>query len=57
VALAIAQLEAEGKIDMYRPVIDNLPEFAGTNLDGIRDVGNVLLNVEKRDGRRCVGHG
>ena len=55
VALAIAQLEAEGKIDMDRQVIDYLPKFVGTNLDGSKDDGNVPLNVEKRDGQRCLG--
>ena len=36
VALVMAQMEAEGKIDMNKQVIDYLPEFAGSNWDGIK---------------------
>jgi CubicO group peptidase (beta-lactamase class C family) len=48
VALVIAQLEAEGKIDMSRPVIDYLPEFAGTNWDGITmiDAANMATALQ-----------
>jgi CubicO group peptidase (beta-lactamase class C family) len=36
VALVIAQLEAEGKIDMNKEVVEYLPDFKGTNWDGIK---------------------
>jgi hypothetical protein len=48
VALVIAQLEAEGKIDMSRPMIDYLPEFDGTNWDGITmiDAANMATALQ-----------
>jgi len=35
VGLIIAQLEAEGKIDMQKEVVDYVPELKGTNWDGV----------------------
>ena len=35
VGLILAMLEDEGKIDMSRPVVDYVPELAGTNWDGV----------------------
>ena len=35
VGLVIAHLKAEGKIDMEKEVVQYLPEFKGSNLDGI----------------------
>lgn len=48
VALVIAQLEAEGKIDMNKDVTDYLPEFKGTNWDGIKmiDAANMATALQ-----------
>jgi len=48
VALVIAQLEAEGKIDMDKAVVDYLPEFKGTNWDGITmlDAANMATALQ-----------
>ncbi|MGD8269649.1 MAG: serine hydrolase domain-containing protein, partial [Desulfobacterales bacterium] len=48
VALVIAQMEAEGKIDMSKEVIDYIPEFKGTNWDGIKmiDAANMATALQ-----------
>jgi len=48
VGLVIAQLEAEGKIDMDKEVVEYLPEFKGTNWDGISmlDAANMATALE-----------
>jgi CubicO group peptidase (beta-lactamase class C family) len=50
VGLVIAQLEAEGKIDMDREVVEYLPEFKGTNWDGIKmiDAANMATRCSWR---------
>ncbi|MGD9295172.1 MAG: serine hydrolase domain-containing protein, partial [Roseobacter sp.] len=51
VALVIAQLEAEGKIDMNKQVVEYLPEFARTNWDGITmiDAANMATGLQLED--------
>ena len=48
VGLVIAQLEAEGKIDMQKEVVDYLPEFRGSNWDGITmiDAANMATGLQ-----------
>jgi CubicO group peptidase (beta-lactamase class C family) len=48
VGLVIAQLEAEGKLDMDKQVVDYLPEFKGTNWDGISmlDAANIATALQ-----------
>ncbi len=48
VGLVIAQLEAEGKLDMDKQVVDYLPEFKGTNWDGISmlDAANMATALQ-----------
>jgi CubicO group peptidase (beta-lactamase class C family) len=48
VALVIAQLEAEGKIDMNKEVTEYLPEFKGTHWDGIKmiDAANMATALQ-----------
>jgi len=48
VGLVLAQLEAEGKIDMSKQVVEYLPEFAGTNWDGITmiDAANMATGLQ-----------
>jgi CubicO group peptidase (beta-lactamase class C family) len=48
VALVIAQMEAEGKIDMNKEVVDYIPEFKGTNWDGIKmiDAANMATALQ-----------
>jgi len=48
VGLVIAQLEAEGKIDMDKEVVYYLPEFKGTNWDGITmiDAANMATALQ-----------
>jgi len=48
VGLVIAQLEAEGKIDMNKEVTEYLPEFKGTNWDGIKmiDAANMATALQ-----------
>lgn len=44
VGLIIAQMEAEGKIDMQKQVVDYVPELKGTNWDGIKMID--AINME-----------
>ena len=48
VGLIIAQLEAEGKIDMQKEVVHYLPEFKGTAWDGIKmiDAANMATGLQ-----------
>jgi hypothetical protein len=48
VGLVIAQLEAEGKIDMEKEVVHYLPEFKGSNWDGIKmiDAANMATALQ-----------
>jgi len=48
VGLVIAQLEAEGKIDMDKKVVEYLPEFRGTNWDGVKmiDAANMATALQ-----------
>ena len=48
VGLIIAQLEAEGKIDMQKEVVEYLPEFKGTYWDGIKmiDAANMATALQ-----------
>lgn len=48
VGLVIAQMEAEGKIDMNKEVVYYLPEFKGTNWDGIKmiDAANMATALQ-----------
>lgn len=48
VGLVIAQLEEEGKIDMQKEVVDYLPEFKGSNWDGIKmiDAANMATGLQ-----------
>lgn len=48
VGLVIAQLEAEGKIDMQKEVVYYLPEFKGSNWDGITmlDAANMATGLQ-----------
>jgi CubicO group peptidase (beta-lactamase class C family) len=48
VGLIIAQLEAEGKIDMQKEVVEYLPEFKGTHWDGIKmiDAANMATALQ-----------
>ena len=48
VGLVMAQLEAEGKIDMQKEVVDYLPEFRGSNWDGIKmiDAANMATGLQ-----------
>jgi len=56
VGLVIAQLEAEGKIDMNRQVVDYLPEFKGTNWDGIRmiDAANMATALQLEETMEAI---
>jgi CubicO group peptidase (beta-lactamase class C family) len=56
VALVIAQMEAEGKIDMDRQVVDYLAEFAGTNWDGIRmiDAANMATALQLEETLKAI---
>ncbi|WP_340112725.1 serine hydrolase domain-containing protein [Maribellus mangrovi] len=48
VGLIMAQLEAEGKVDMQKEVVDYIPEFKGTNWDGIKmiDAANMATGLQ-----------
>lgn len=48
VGLVIAQLEAEGKIDMDKEVVHYLPEFKGSHWDGIKmiDAANMATALQ-----------
>ncbi|MCB1231836.1 MAG: beta-lactamase family protein [Verrucomicrobiae bacterium] len=48
VGLVMAQLEAEGKVDMQKEVVEYLPEFKGTNWDGIKmiDAANMATGLQ-----------
>ena len=48
VGLIIAQMEAEGKIDMQKQVVDYVPELKGTNWDGIKmiDAANMATGLQ-----------
>jgi CubicO group peptidase (beta-lactamase class C family) len=48
VGLVMAQLEAEGKIDMQKEVVHYLPEFKGSNWDGIQmiDAANMATGLQ-----------
>jgi len=48
VALVIAQMEAEGKIDISKDVVEYIPEFKGTNWDGIKmiDAANMATALQ-----------
>ncbi|MGJ8672438.1 serine hydrolase domain-containing protein [Rubritalea sp.] len=48
VGLIMAQMEAERKIDMQKQVVDYLPEFKGSNWDGIKmiDAANMATALQ-----------
>lgn len=48
VGLVMAQLEAEGKVDMQKEVVDYIPEFKDTNWDGIKmiDAANMATGLQ-----------
>lgn len=56
VGLVIAQLEAEGKIDMNKMVTDYLPEFKGTNWDGIKmiDAANMATALQLEETMEAI---
>lgn len=45
VGLMIAQMEAEGKIDMQKEVVDYVPELKGTNWDGVKMIDAVNMST------------
>lgn len=56
VGLVIAQLEAEGKIDMEKQVVDYLPEFKGSNWDGIKmiDAANMATGLQLEETMEAI---
>lgn len=56
VGLIIAQLEAEGKIDMQKQVVDYLPELNGSNWDGIKmiDAANMATALQLEETMEAV---
>jgi len=56
VGLVIAQLEAEGKIDMNKEVTEYLPEFKGTNWDGIKmiDAANMATALQLEETMEAI---
>jgi CubicO group peptidase (beta-lactamase class C family) len=56
VGLVIAQLEAEGKIDMNRQVVDYLPQFKGSNWDGITmiDAANMATALQLEETMEAI---
>jgi CubicO group peptidase (beta-lactamase class C family) len=56
VALVLAQLEEEGKIDMNKDVVDYLPEFKGTNWDGIKmiDAANMATALQLEETMQAI---
>jgi CubicO group peptidase (beta-lactamase class C family) len=56
VALVLAQLEEEGKIDMNKEVVDYLPEFKGTNWDGIKmiDAANMATALQLEETMEAI---
>lgn len=56
VGLIIAQMEAEGKIDMQKQVVDYLPEFRGSNWDGIKmiDAANMATALQLEETMEAI---
>jgi len=56
VGLVIAQLEAEGKIDMEKEVVHYLPEFKGSNWDGIKmiDAANMATALQLEETMEAI---
>lgn len=56
VGLVIAQLEAEGKIDMNKEVVNYLPEFKGSNWDGIKmiDAANMATALQLEETMEAI---
>ncbi len=56
VGLVVAQLEAEGKIDMNKAVVEYLPEFKGTNWDGIKmiDAANMATALQLEETMEAI---
>jgi len=56
VGLVIAQLEAEGKIDMQKEVVHYLPEFKGSNWDGIKmiDAANMATALQLEETMEAI---
>lgn len=56
VALILAQLEEEGKIDMNKEVVDYLPEFKGTSWDGIKmiDAANMATGLQLEETMEAI---
>ena len=56
VGLVIAQLEAEGKIDMNKEVVHYLPEFKGSNWDGIKmiDAANMATALQLEETMEAI---
>jgi len=56
VGLVIAQLEAEGKIDMQKEVVHYLPEFKGSNWDGITmiDAANMATALQLEETMEAI---
>lgn len=56
VGLIIAQLEAEGKIDMQKEVVHYLPEFKGSNWDGIKmiDAANMATGLQLEETMEAI---
>jgi len=56
VGLVIAQLEAEGKIDMNKQVVEYLPQFKGSNWDGIRmiDAANMATALQLEETMEAI---
>ena len=56
VGLVIAQMEAEGKIDMNKMVTDYMPEFKGSNWEGIRmiDAANMATALQLEETMEAI---
>ena len=56
VALVLAQLEAEGKVDMNKEVVFYMPEFKGTNWDGIKmiDAANMATALQLEETMEAI---
>ena len=56
VGLVVAQLEAEGKIDMNKEVVEYLPEFKGTNWDGVKmiDAANMATALQLEETMEAI---
>ncbi len=56
VGLVIAQMEAEGKIDMNKEVAEYLPEFEGSHWDGIRmiDAANMATALQLEETMEAI---